>query len=100
LKSFQEPQDYAILISNYLNNTGINEKDVIEMSNSIGNAFYFLKKEENQSNYLLKNYILSPTNLVNFCKLITNYDIRINNSSKFNGINLAKFIEYSIFFCF
>jgi len=100
LKSFQEPQDYAILISNYLNNTGINEKDVIEMSNSIGNAFYFLKKEENQSNYLLKNYILSPTNLVNFCKLITNYDIRINNSSKFNGINLAKFIEYSIFSAF
>ena len=100
LKSFQDPEDYAILISNYLNNTGINKENIKEISSFIGNAFYFLKKEENQSNYLLKNYILTPINLVNFCKLITNYDIRYNNSSKIDGINLARFIEYSIFSAF
>ncbi len=95
LKPFLNAQDYSILISNYLINSKIKEeKNIKIISKTIANAFFNLKLNEKQSNYILRNYILSSTNLINFCKLL------ISTENEFNENNILKFINLSIFSAF
>ena len=54
-----------------------------------GNAFYELKNLEKQSNYILQNYILTPSNIVNFSKLF------IKNTN-----NLSQIIDFTFFSSF
>ena len=90
IKPFKEPKDYAELISNSLINTGIVDKNIIEIAINVGYAFYKLKENEEQSNYILKNYILSSVNLVNLSKLIA-------SQQPIDDKKLAQIIEFSIF---
>ena len=93
INPFKEPKDYAELISNSLINTSIADNNIIEISKKIGYSFYELKKKENQSNYILKNYILSSVNLVNLSKLI-------DSEQPIDDKKLAQIIEFSIFTSF
>ena len=70
IKPFKKPKDYADLIANNLKYSDIAENNIIDISKKIGHAFYKLKEDEDQSNYILKNYILSSVNLVNFSKML------------------------------
>ena len=93
IKPFKKPKEYAELISNSLINTGIADNNIIDISKKIGYAFYKLKEKEEQSKYLLKNYILTSVNFVNLSKIyISNQPI--------NSENLSKIIEFSIFSTF
>ena len=93
LQSFNKPQHYAELISGCLNNYNIDESLIIDMAKYIGNAFYELKKEEKQSNFILKNYLLSSVNLVNVTKVLL-------SSKNINGKSLAEAINFAIFSMF
>ena len=90
IKPFKEPKDYAELISNRLINTGIADKNVIEIAINVGYAFYKLKENKEQTNYILKNSILSSVNLVNLSKLIS-------SQQPIDDKKLAQIIEFSIF---
>ena len=70
IKPFKEAKDYGELIANNLKYSDIADKNIIDIAKKIGYAFYKLKEKEDQSNYILKNYILSSVNLVNLSKLI------------------------------
>ena len=89
LKSSQTPKDYAIILSNFLINSNLEKKDIIKISKMFGNAFYELKNLEKQSNYILQNYILTPSNIVNFSKLF------IKNTN-----NLSQIIDFTFFSSF
>ena len=67
---FKEAKDYAELLANNLKYSDIADKNIIDIAKKIGYAFYKLKQEEIQTNYILKNYILSSVNLVNLSKMI------------------------------
>ena len=71
IKPFKEPKDYGDLIANNLKYSDIADNNIIEIAKKIGYGFYRLKQEEDQSNYILRNYILSSVNLVNLSKMIT-----------------------------
>ena len=90
IKPFKEPIDYAELIANNLKYSDIADKNIIEISKKIGYGFYKLKNEEDQSNYFLRNYILSSVNLVNLSKLII-FNQPIDDKK------LSQIIQYSIF---
>ena len=89
LNQFKDPEDYAILISNSLNNSGLDEENIIKISKIIGNSFYEMKNNEKEGDYILRNYKLSTINLINFCKLL-------KKSNNINGKNLSQFIKYSL----
>ncbi len=52
IKPFNEPKDYAELISNCLINTGIADNNIIEIAKKVGYAFFKLKEKEEQPNYI------------------------------------------------
>ena len=93
LKPFKEPKDYSELIANNLKYCDIADKNIIDIAEKIGYGFYKLKKEEAQSNYILKNYILSPVNLVNLSK-------KIISEQPIDEKKLAQTIEFCIFSAF
>ena len=70
LNSNNNEKDYAIILSNHLLNSGLDNDYIIQISCKIGKAFYNLLKKEENKNYILKNYILTHTNLINLAKLI------------------------------
>jgi hypothetical protein len=90
IKPFKESKDYAELISNCLINSGIADNNIIELSKKIGHAFYCLKEKEDQTKYILKNYILTSVNLVNLSKLII-------SQQPIDYKKLAQIIEFSNF---
>jgi midasin (ATPase involved in ribosome maturation) len=89
IKPFQEPKDYGDLIANNLKYSDIADNNIIDVAKKIGYGFYKLKQEEEQSNYILRNYILSSVNLVNLSKMII-FDQPIDD----------KKLSQSIDFCF
>jgi len=93
IQPFKEPKDYGDLISNNLIYSDIPDKNIIDIAQKIGYGFHKLKANEYQSNYKLKNYILSSVNLVNLSKLII-YEQPID------GKKLAQIIEFCIFSAF
>ena len=93
IKPFKEPKDYSELIANNLKYSDIADKNIIDIAKTIGYGFYKLKKEEDQTNYILKNYILSSVNLVNLSKLII-FEQPIDDKK------LAKIIEFCLFSVF
>jgi len=90
LKKFKESEDYAILISNYLINSELDEENIIQISKIIANSFSNIKNQEEIGNYILRNYKLSSMNLVHFSKLI-------QKNNNINGKNISNFLKYSIF---
>ncbi|ORY29839.1 hypothetical protein LY90DRAFT_512768 [Neocallimastix californiae] len=90
LMPFVKPQNYAELISSCLANSYISDNYVISTATFVGKAFYDIKMNEKENDYILKNYILTPVNLVNLSKILI-------NSSSINGEILSKSINYSIF---
>ena len=90
IKPFKEPRDYGELIANNLKYSDIADKNIIDIAKKIGYSFYKLKEDENKSNYILKNYILSSVNLVNLSKLII-------FCQPIDDKKLARIIEFSIF---
>ena len=93
IRPFKEPRDYGELIANNLKYSDIADKNIIDIAQQIGYGFYKLKEEEEQSNYILKNYILSSVNLANISKLIFFYQ-------PIDDKKLAQIIEFCIFFAF
>ena len=93
IKPFKEPKDYGELIVNNLKYCDIADKNIIDIAKRIGYGFYKLKEEEEQSNYILKNYILSSVNLVNLSKMLI-YVQPIDDKK------LAQIIEFCIFSAF
>ena len=91
LKPYKDEKDYSIILSNNLLNSGLIDKDIIKISLKIGKAFYNLQKEEKKV-YILKNYILSPTNLINFAKLFKDNNINFDE--------VLNYLKYSIFSAF
>ena len=71
----------------------IPDKNIIDIAQKIGYGFHKLKTNEYQSNYKLKNYILSSVNLVNLSKLII-------LEQPIDGKKLAQIIEFCIFSAF
>ena len=101
MKSYNNPEDYAIILANILINSRFKKDDVLKIAKNIGNAFYNLKKKENPTNYILKNYILNPINLVNLSKLLVkNYYLNNTYSTEINGKLLASYLRYSVFSVF
>ena len=100
INNFDNVEDYAILISNYLSDCGLEDNKIKEISIKIANSFKILKKYENENideynyenknDYLLKNYRLSPVNLVFFSKLLF-------NTNEITGKNFSEIIKFSIF---
>ena len=93
IQSFNKPEHYAELISGCLSNSNIRESLIIDIAKYVGNAFYNLKIEEKQSNYILKNYLLTSVNLVNIIKILI-------SSGNINGKNLSESIKFAIFSMF
>ena len=93
IQPFKEPKDYGDLISNNLIYSDIPDKNIIDIAQKIGYGFHKLKTNEYQSNYKLKNYILSSVNLVNLSKLII-------LEQPIDGKKLAQIIEFCIFSAF
>ena len=93
IKPFKEAKDYAELIANNLKYSDIADKNIVDIAQKIGYAFYKLKQEEEQSNYILKNYILSSVNLVNLSKLIIYWQ-------PIDDKKLSQIIEFCIFSAF
>ena len=94
IKPFKENKDYSILLLNSLvDKSEMNEKNILELSKSIGKAFSEIKKDEKEFNYILKNYKLSLNNLVIFSKLMN-----ANQNNKFQL--LSNYIKLSIFSAF
>ena len=93
IKPFKEPKDYAELIVNNLKYTDIADKNIINNEGKIGYGFYKLKEEEEQTNYILKNYILSSVNLVYLSKMII-------IEQPIDDKKLAKIIEFCFFSAF
>jgi len=90
LKPFAEAQHYAELISSCLIDSYIPEDCIITIATHVGNAFYNIKKHEKENDYILKNYLLTPVNLVNLSKCLTNN----------NGKILSESINFNIFSMF
>ena len=93
IKPFKEPKDYSELIANNLKYCDIDVNNIIDIAKKIGNGFYKLKEKEEQTNYILKNYILSSVNLVYLSKLII-------FSQPINDKKLAEIIEFCFFSIF
>ena len=93
IKPFKEPKDYGELIANNLKYSDIEDNNIIDISKKIGYGFFKLKENEDQSNYILKNYILSSVNLVNLTKLII-------FSQPIDDKKLSQIIEFCIFSAF
>ena len=51
LNKLKESEDYAILISNYLINSGLDEENIIQISKIIANSFSNIKNQEEIGNY-------------------------------------------------
>jgi len=70
INPFAQKKDFSLIALNCLSKTNnMSESNILELSEKIGNAFGAIKENEKKNNYILKNYILSPTNLVSFAKL-------------------------------
>ena len=93
IKPFKEPKDYSELIANNLIYCDIADNNIIDIAKKIGYGFYKLKEKEEQTNYILKNYILSSVNLVYLSKLII-------CNQPINDKKLAHIIEYCFFSAF
>ncbi|KAG4105393.1 hypothetical protein H8356DRAFT_1027608 [Neocallimastix lanati (nom. inval.)] len=93
LQPFVEPQHYAELISSCLNDSYIPEDCVITTAKHVGKAFHDIKRNEKENDYILKNYQLTPINLVNLSKIFI-------NSSSFDGRALSEGIYFNIFSMF
>ena len=91
IKPFTEKKDYSLIALNCLSNTNnMHDKNILELSEKIGNAYGAIKESEKKNNYILKNYIISPTNLVSFAKL-TSTTIKLEENDLSNFIKLAFF---------
>ena len=91
IKPFTEKKDYSLITLNCLSNTNnMHDKNILELSEKIGNAYGVIKESEKKNNYILKNYIISPTNLVSFAKL-TSANIKLEENDLSNFIKLAFF---------